>query len=65
VKIFDKRLSPSGVEYRCELEPLWLAANLVGKAQMGGVHIRTYENGLILARRLGTLRPGKRKFSQM
>jgi hypothetical protein len=26
-KILDKRSSPSGVEYRCELEPPWLAAD--------------------------------------
>ena len=26
-KILDKRSSLSGVEYRCELEPLWLAAD--------------------------------------
>jgi hypothetical protein len=25
-KILDERPSPSGVEYRCELEPLWLTA---------------------------------------
>ena len=31
-KILDERPSPSGVEYRCELEPLWLAADLVEKA---------------------------------
>ena len=29
-----KQLSPSGVKYRCELEPLWLAADLVEKAKM-------------------------------
>jgi hypothetical protein len=28
-KLLDKRSSPSGVEYRCQLEPLWLAADLV------------------------------------
>jgi hypothetical protein len=28
-KILDKRSSPCGVEYRCELEPLWLPADLV------------------------------------
>jgi hypothetical protein len=31
-KILNERPSPSGVEYRCELEPLWLAADLVEKA---------------------------------
>jgi hypothetical protein len=31
-KVLDERPSPSGVEYRCELEPLWLAADLVEKA---------------------------------
>jgi hypothetical protein len=35
VKSFDKRSSSSRVEYRCELEPLWLDVNLVEKAQMG------------------------------
>ena len=31
-KILDKRPSPSGVEYRCELKPLWFTADLVEKA---------------------------------
>jgi hypothetical protein len=39
-KVLDKRTSPSGVEYKCELEPQWLAADSVEKAQMGRVHIR-------------------------
>ena len=46
-KILDERSSSSGVEYRCELEPLWLAADLVEKAKMGRVHIRNYKNGFI------------------
>jgi len=65
VKVLDKRSSSSGVEYRCELEPLWLAAGLAERAQMGRVHIRSYENGLVRDRRLKTLRVGKRKFSEM
>ena len=65
VKILDKRLSSSGVEYKCELEPLWLAADMAERAQMGRVHIRNYENGLVRDRRLRTLRVGKRKFSEM
>jgi len=64
-KVLDERPSPSGVEYRCELEPLWLAAELVEKAEIGRVHIRSYKNGLIQANRLGTLRERKRKLSQM
>jgi hypothetical protein len=64
-KVLDERPSPSGVEYRCELEPLWLAADLVEKAKMGRVYIRNYKNGLIQANRLGTLRERKRKLSQM
>jgi hypothetical protein len=60
-KILDERPSPSGVEYRCELEPLWLAAELVEKAKMGRVHIRSYKNGLIQANRLGTLRERRGK----
>jgi hypothetical protein len=59
VTIVDKRSSSSGVEYKCEFEPLWLAADLVEKAQMGRVHIRSYENGLVRAARLKTLRVGK------
>jgi hypothetical protein len=43
-KILDERPSPFGVEYRCELEPLWLAADLVERAKMGRVHIRNYKN---------------------
>ena len=46
VKVLDTRSSSSGVEYKCELEPLWLAADLAERAQMGRVHIRSYENGL-------------------
>jgi hypothetical protein len=63
VKILNKRSNASGVEYECELEPLWLAADLVEQAQMGRACIRGYENGLVRAGRLLTLR--KRKFSQM
>jgi hypothetical protein len=61
-KILDKRSSPCGVEYRCELERLWLPADLVKEVQMGGVRVRSYENGLVRADRL---RDRKRKHSQM
>jgi hypothetical protein len=54
-KILDKRSSPSGVMYKCELEPLWLAADLIERAQMGRVRIRSYENGLVRAGRINTL----------
>ena len=64
-KILDKRSSPFGVEYMCELEPLWLPAELVKEVPMGGVRVRSYENGLIRADRLRTLRDRKRKHSQM
>jgi hypothetical protein len=64
-KILDKRSSPFGVEYRCELGPVWLSSVLVKEIPMGGVRIRGYENGLIRADRLGTLRDRKRKHSQM
>jgi hypothetical protein len=64
-KVLDKRSGPSGDEYKCELEPVWLAGQLVGKAQMGRDHIRTYEKGLIRARRVGTLRSGKRTLEEM
>jgi hypothetical protein len=50
-KVLDKRLSSSGVERKYELEPLWLAANLVERVQNDHVHIRSYENGLIRDRR--------------
>jgi hypothetical protein len=59
-KILDKRSSPRRVEYRCELEPLWLPADLVKEVQMGCVHIRSYEKGLVRAARLDTLREHKR-----
>jgi hypothetical protein len=49
VKILDKRSNASGVAYECELEPLWLAADLVEKARMERVCIRGYENGLVRA----------------
>jgi len=65
IKILDKRSSSSGVKYKCELEPLWLATDLAERAQIGRVHIRSYENGLVRDRRLKTLRVGKRKFSEM
>jgi hypothetical protein len=61
-RILDKRSSPFGVEYRCELE---LPTELVKETPMGGVRVRSYENGLIRADRLGTLRDRKRKHSQM
>jgi hypothetical protein len=48
VKILDKRSNA----YECELEPLWLAADLVEKTRMGRVCIRCYENGLVRAGRL-------------
>ena len=32
LKVLDKRLSSSGVEYKCELELLWLAADLAERA---------------------------------
>jgi hypothetical protein len=44
IKIMDKRPGPSGVEYKCEFEPTWLATDLVETAQMGSVCIRSYEN---------------------
>ena len=65
VKVLDKRSSLSRVEYKCELEPLWLAADLVEKARMGRVCIRGYENGLVRVERLLRLRAGKRKLSQI
>ena len=64
-KIFDKRPSPFRFKYRRELESLWLTADLAEKVKMGRVHIRSYENDLIQANRLGTLRERKRKLSQM
>jgi hypothetical protein len=58
-EIVDKRSSSCGVEYRCNLEPLWLSTDLVKRAQMGRVHIRRYENGLVRHKRLQTLRVRK------
>jgi hypothetical protein len=62
-KILDKRSGLSKDEYKCELESLWLDAELVEKAPIGRDHIRTYEKALIRAQRIGTLRSGKRTFS--
>ena len=59
-KMLDKRSSLCGVEYRCELEPLWLPADLVKEVQMGCVHIRSNEKGLVQAAHLDTLREHKR-----
>jgi len=64
-KITDKRIGSSGIQYKCELKPVWVPVKLVENAQMGPVCIRSYENGLIRAERLGTLRSSKRKRSQM
>ena len=64
-KILDKRSSPFGIEYRCELGPVWLLLVLVKKISMEGVRIRSYENGLVRTDRLGTLRDRKKKHSQM
>ena len=63
-KILDKRSSLGGVGYKCEL---WLPADLVKKVQMGRVHVRNYEKGLVRAARLDTLGKGarKRRHSQM
>jgi len=51
VNILDRQSGPPGDEYECELEPVWFAADLVEKAQMGRFHIRAYENRLVRARR--------------
>jgi hypothetical protein len=40
-EILDKRSSPSGVEYKSELEPLWMAADLVERVRRE----RTYTKG--------------------
>jgi hypothetical protein len=63
-KILDKRSSLGGVGYKFEL---WLPADLVKEVQMGRVHVRNYEKGLVRAARLDTLRKGaqKRRHSQM
>jgi hypothetical protein len=64
-KILDKQSSPFKVKYRCELEPLWLPIELVKEVPMKGVRVRSYENGLVRADRLETLRDKKRKRSQI
>jgi hypothetical protein len=64
-KIIDKRIGSSGIQYKCELKPVWVPVNLVENAQMGLVCIKSYENGLIRAKRLGTLRTRKRTRSEM
>ena len=35
IKILDKRSNASGVEYECELEPLWFSCRLGGKGADG------------------------------
>ena len=65
IKILDKRSGLSGVEYECEVGRVWLAANLVEKVSGGRVRVRSYEDGLTRERRRGTLRPNKRKHSEM
>ena len=63
VEIVDKRSSLSEVQYKHELESLWLAADLVGRAQVGRVRIRICKNGLIREGGVNTLRSGKQKLS--
>ena len=58
-KIIDKRLRPSGVEYKGGFEPIWLAAELAEATQMGLVRILDYETGLARAGRLRRLRKRK------
>jgi hypothetical protein len=45
VKVLDKRSSSSGVEYKCEFEPLWLAADLAerGAIRSGSTRTDLYE----------------------
>jgi hypothetical protein len=57
--IRDKRLRLSAIEYKCELEPLWLTASLVRELKMGRVHVQGFENGLVRARSGNTLRKRK------
>jgi hypothetical protein len=63
-EILGERSGPFGVEYWCQLEPQWLAADLVEQAQIGRVHVRDHAKRLIRARRLGTLREGTREGTQ-
>jgi hypothetical protein len=60
-EIVDKRQRGTRIEYKCAFEPLWLAKDLVETAQMGRACVQSYENGLIRAGRLETLRERKRK----
>lgn len=41
-KILGKRPSPSGVDYWCELDLLWLLSQLVEKTQMEDVQVQIY-----------------------
>jgi hypothetical protein len=50
---------------KCELEPLYLPAHLVEEAQMGRLHIRRYENGLVRKKLVERLRVGKPKLSEV
>ena len=63
MEIVDKRSSLSEVQYKHELESLWLAADLVERAQVGRVRIRICKNGLIREGGVNTLRSGKQKLS--
>ena len=65
LNVLDRRSGPSGDQYKCALEPMWFAADLAEKAQMGDFHIRAYKNGLVRARRLSTLRSRKRTLKEM
>jgi hypothetical protein len=46
-KVIDKRPGPPGVQYKCEFQPLWWAAESAEAAQMGCVRIQDYENKLV------------------
>lgn len=49
LNVLDRRSGLSGDQYKCALEPMWFAADLAEKAQMGDFYIRAYENGLVRA----------------
>ena len=61
LKILNKRSSSSGVDYECELGPLWLPTEIVEGLQIARVHILSYEKGLTRDVCVGTLRSTKRK----
>ena len=55
VRKIGERSSPCGIGYRCELEPLWLPADLMKEVQMGDVRVRELREWIRTSRPSGDI----------